>query len=69
MKPEEGPVSPVLRLLKQLQHLPYIYFEFGVILRHVFLDQAVRSFLGLTQAGEGQGQDILQLHLLLCAQG
>lgn len=67
-EPEEGPVSPVLWLLKQLQHLPYIYFEFGVILRHVFLDQAVRSFLGLTQAGEGQWQDVLQLHLLLCAQ-
>lgn len=66
-EPEEDQVSPILCLLKQLQHLPYIYFEFGVILRHVFFDQAVRSFLGLAQAGEGQWQDVLQLHLLLCA--
>lgn len=53
-------------LAKATPGLPYIYFEFGVILRHVFLDQAIRSFLGLTQAGEGQWQDVLQLHLLLC---
>lgn len=46
-------------------HLPYIYFEFGVILRHIFLDQAVRSFLRLTKAGESQWQDVFQLDLLL----
>ena len=69
-KPEEGCVSLLLRssaCKSVLLHLPYIYFEFGVILRHIFLDQAVRSFFRLTEAGESQRQDIFQLDLLLCS--
>lgn len=49
-----------------LLHLPHVYFEFWVILRYVFLDQAVGSFLRLAEAGESQRQDIFQLDLLLC---
>lgn len=49
-----------------LLHLPHVYFEFGVILRYVFLDQTVGSFLRLAEAGESQWQDIFQLDLLLC---
>jgi len=64
-KPEEDSISENLCFKSIPLHLPDIYFEFGIILRHIFLDQAVRSFFWLTKAGESQWQDVFQLDLLL----
>lgn len=72
--PSRGSESPsphpwLLQSCPFLGALPDVHLQLGVILGDVFFDQAVGGLLGLAEAGEGQRENVLQLHVLLCAGG